>query len=153
MNQITCMKKQRLWRSSSGSWTKSEMDSWRTERHESRGGVVSLPGRTVGEIFIKSRTRWLQHQGETRHRTTARSVDLLRVQMNVRNESAVGFNIHRLSGAPAAWAQESRRGQKRSEKLNNEEQMCLWAAYELLMSLCVRTRHKPKPRVATEEKK
>lgn len=149
MNQITCMKKQRLWRSSSGSWTKSEMDSWRTERHESRGGVVSLPGRTVGEIFIKSRTRWLQHQGETRHRTTARSVDLLRVQMNVRNESAVGFNIHRLSGAPAAVRSALRNLITRRA----EEQMCLWAAYELLMSLCVRTRHKPKPRVATEEKK
>lgn len=44
-----------------------------------------------------------------RHRATARLVDLLRAQMNVRNESAVVFKIHRLSGVPAAYNCSSKR--------------------------------------------
>lgn len=108
---------------------KSEiMESWAPWN---RGGVASSPGRTVREIFIKSRTGWLQHQhqAEMRHRTTARLVHLLRV--NVRNESAVRFKIHCLS----LWSSGCVTAVLTLWKLNHwsEEQMsCWWAADEPL---------------------
>lgn len=45
--------------------------SGRAERHESRGGADSSPGRAVGEMFINSCTGGPPHQANIRHKATA----------------------------------------------------------------------------------
>ncbi|GAA6072295.1 uncharacterized [Tachysurus ichikawai] len=96
MNQITCRKKQRLCRSSSGSWTESES---RNHAELSAMNTAAVSFLQPGELSGKFSSRAAHHDFNIRRKLGTRrrrgSWTNCVFKINVTNESAVVFNIQK----------------------------------------------------------